>query len=303
MRRILLALAIVALAGCRGEPIAVVGEEAYLPPTLSLPQLVERVNANNARLPSLVAGGYFEAVLVEEPGGRPTPPINGTLNLLHLKPDRLRLAAKKDLAGNVFELGTDGERFWMHLPLEDLLFTGTFAGVDERAAATLPVRPDLILQVLGVNLLPTQLDDFPAPVLEYDPDGRTYMVRFVEPAVLGEPRLKVAKQVWYDAPRDLSRTPRPLKVILSDDDGRPVLAAYLSDHQRVGDGPDAPLVATQFALFFPETGSKMLLRLDELALTRDARFGPDLPNARSFRFDPDSYRGASVRSLDRAGDR
>ncbi len=242
---------VLSLAGCRGGAVREPAEVPYLPPTLSLVELVERVNANNARLPSLAAGGYFDAVLVEEPGGDPTPPINGTLSLLHLKPDRLRLAAKKDLAGNVFELGTDGERFWMHLPLEDVLYTGSFDDVDERAAATLPVRPDLILQVLGVNLLPTDLAEWPAPAMEYDPDARAYMVRFIEPAAVGEPRLKFAKQVWYDAPLDLSQTPLPRKVILSDDHGRPVLAANLTNHRPVGDGPDAPLVATRFTLFFP----------------------------------------------------
>ncbi len=43
----------------------------------------------------------------------------------------------------------------------------------------------------------------------------------------------------------------------------------------------------------------MLLRLDDVALTRDARRGPDLPTERSFRFDPGDYPGATLRSLDR----
>ena len=275
------------LSGCRVAPTATRAVSLADVPTL--PQLVAAVNANNERLPSLWARGSLDAVLYEEPGGGGTY-LNGTVYALHLKPDRLLLKAEKDVAGTLFELGTDGEKLWAWIPRERTAYVGTVGDLDPRAAAELPLRPDLVLQVLGVGLIPTDLTAFPAPLLEVDPDNRLLMLRFAEPAALGEPRLKVSKQVWYDFPSEPGGLPLPRKVILSDDDGRAVLVATLAGHEPVG-GEGGPVVATRFRLFFPPTGSKMRIDLDALEFKRGR--GPRaVPNARgTFRFDPER-RGA-----------
>lgn len=299
-RGTLLILALLLGSGCYAAPrqLADRDVDAPLPPTLSLPALIERINENNQKLPSLWAKGYFEALIIEEPGGDPSPVLNGTITALHLKPDRLRLKAEKDIFNDVFDMGTDGENLWIGLPLEKQAYVGTLGNLDPEAAAGLPLRPDLILQVLGVNVLPTDLTSWPAPVLEYNPDVGLHMVRFIEPAELGEPRLRVSKQVWYEVPREPGAVPLPVKVILSGDDGQPLLVANLSEHAPVGENPDAPIVATRFLLYFPQTGSKMRIDLDELALERQSR-GPSVPNAASFRFTPSDVGAEEVYSLDR----
>ncbi len=262
---------------------------------LSMSELISRVNANNRRLDSLWASGYFEAVAKRSPDDRGTV-INGTLNVQHLKPNSLRLKGEKDIFNDVLDLGTDGENIWLRVPSEGVIYTGTDGRLDPRKTSGLPIRPDLILQVLGVNLLPTDLTAFPAPTLRINPDGRVHMVAFIEPAVLGEQRLKVSREVWYDVPSDPDQPPVPQKVILSDDAGLPVLVATLLRHEPVG-GDGGPLVATRYLLYFPQTKGKMRIDLDKLLFSVDARRGPDIPNVRSFRFDASQY-PERVESLD-----
>ena len=289
-------LLLLLLAGCKTAASDAVRADGEV---LNLPELVRRVNANNERLPSMVARGYLEAVIVEEAGGDGRY-VNGAVNVLHLKPGRLLIKADKDAIGGLFELGTDGKKLWFHDDLNDVAYVGTIGNLDPRAAAELPLRPDLVLQVLGVNLLQTDLTKFPAPLLEVDPQNGLMMVRFVEPAVLGVPRLRVSKQVWYELPAEPGGLPLPRKVILSDDDGNAVLLADVGDFTRVG-GDDGPVVARRFGVFLPQTGSKLRIELDRLAL-RDGRGFRAVPNERTFAFDPAARRMESVVDLDRPGD-
>jgi hypothetical protein len=283
-RLLALAIALAACAGCVTEVRDTRGDVLNRP-LLTLPALVEKVNANNAKLPTLWARGYIDAAIVEEPGA-PARILNGSVFVLHRKPDQLLLKAEKDLVDDLFELGTDGERLWLWLPTEDIAYVGEVGRIDPQAAARLPLRPDLVLQVLGIGLIGEDLQAFPAPLLEVNPDAETYMVRFVEPAASG-PWLKVAKQVEYLIPDDPADLPLPAKVILSDDDGRPVLVARLSNHREIEGGAT---VATRFRLFFPETGTKMRIELDVLELRR-GRGIRAVPSAASFNFDP-QRRGA-----------
>ena len=280
MSRVALLVLMSLFTGCATRPAAVATADAVPEPTvLSLPELVDSVNANNERLPTLYARGYVEAVLYEEKGGGPTT-FNGSAIVQHQKPGRLRLKVTKAALGELLDLGTDGERLFVRNGTQRLSYLGTVDQIDPRAAAGLPVRPDLMLQVLGINLLSRDLASFPAPVLEWNPDSRLHMVRFVEPAALGEPRLTVSKQTWYDVTDDGRAIPR--QTILTGDDGRPLLVARLFDHEPVGDAGAS--VARRVYLYFPPTGSKMRIDLEDVQLTQSARRGRTLPNARSFEF-------------------
>jgi hypothetical protein len=284
MRRFTWLLAL-CLIGCTNKAV----EEDVAPPLrepVPLGDLVERINANNEQLPSLWARGYFETIIKESPEQQGNF-VNGQIIVQHLKPGMLRAKAEKAAIGDLFDFGTDGDVLFIRLPQEDQLFLGTVGNLDPDKTQGLPIRPDLVLQVLGVNLLPTDLTQFPAPTLRYDPDGDLHRVAFVEPATTGQPRLTVTKEVWYAVSSD--GPPRPVRVILNDEAGRPVLSATLRNHQPIGDGDDAPLIATRFLLFFPETGGKMRIDLEQLMIQKPARRGPPVPNQRTFNFDPSRY--------------
>lgn len=283
-------LGLLAMAGCNGSPEPTTTDAGFQD-TLTLAQLTEQVNENNQAITSLWASGYFEARLKENAQDPPPLPIIGDLTLMYLADDRLLIHAKKP-GIDVFELGSDGETFWLAIPTEKLLYIGTFAGLNPEALAQLPVRPDLVLEVLGITPLPADLLAPPVPMLRYNPDSNVYMLTFAEPAGdAATPRWQVVKEVWYDR-----ATLLPTNIILFDPDGRPVLRAYLSRHEEIeaSEGGEGPTVATRYELYFPQTRSTMQIDLGkELHLKRRG-----FPREQSFRV-PDRSLFERVIDLDR----
>lgn len=277
------------VGGCNGTTPPTT--RPYIPPdqTLSLAELIERLNAARAPLTSLylesTGEGGFEANL-RESRSDPARFVNGDIVAMYLAPDKLRLKGKKAGPGDVFDLGSDGERFWLYLPTEKQLSYGTFAGLDPETARQLPVRPDLVLQVLGVTPLDADLLKTPAPTLRFNPDSDVYMLTYSEPVDGPPPRWNVVKEVWYDR-----ATLLPKLVVLFDANGDPVMRAYLSRHVPVGG--DGPRLASRYDLYFPESGGTMWLSFDEMNLRnpqnrsfpRASSFNPpspaDVPNARN----------------------
>src|SRR5690606_34064176 len=128
----------------------------------------------------------------------------------------------------------------------------------------MPVRPDLVGEVLGIGEFADNLLEEPAPVMRFNPDAWAYMFVWSAPSRQGDRRYAV-KEVWYHV-NDL----RPIKVLLFDEQGRVILRANLTEHAQVP-LPDVPAerwpwIATRFALRFPENKSTMTIKLSELAL-------------------------------------
>jgi hypothetical protein len=148
-------------------------------------------------------------------------------------------------------VGDDPSQWWGH-----------YRNVGKPCAETIPIRPDLIGEVLGIGQINTDLLQSPAPVLRFNNDLDVYM--FVWSAKLAD-RWVAEKEVWYDR-----KTLKPLKVLLFDTNGRIVLRADLSGHQAIevpGTGAESwPQIATVYDLFFPETRSTMKLKLSDMAL-------------------------------------
>jgi hypothetical protein len=98
------------LGGCaprNGDPRAAGG---YFGPTDDIYAVIERINANNEQIPTLHARGEFEATLLDR-GRRQF--VNGEIVALFQRPDRMLLVGRKDIAGRVFELGTNADAYWM----------------------------------------------------------------------------------------------------------------------------------------------------------------------------------------------
>src|SRR5205823_5262383 len=120
-----------------------------------------------------------------------------------------------------------------------------------------PIQPNMVLEVLGIGTFNTDFTASPAPVMRYNPDkyADAYMFDWIVPAA-NPPRFVVQKEIWYDR-----ATKRPTRVMLFDADGRTVLRAILEKHRQVpiDDRPREkwPWVATDYKLYFPESGSKM----------------------------------------------
>lgn len=243
-------------AGCRVEstnqPIG------YFGPTDSPAQVIEAINANNSALPTLWAKGYFEADIVDKNGRKQF--VNGDATILFRKPGEFRLVCKKDVAGQIFELGATPEHYWMIVrPEVDTMWWGTFADLPNADPNLIPIRPDLLMEVLAINEFPTDLLADPAPVMRFNNDADAYMFVWVQ---RGQSQLVAQKEIWFDR-----TTKQPKLVVLFDENGRIVLRAYLSNHKPV-DGTSAS-AATNYQLLFPDRQTKLSIQVNDIKLTNN----------------------------------
>lgn len=283
MRRVtgcLLSAAIFAGAGC--VPPKRVERPPYYGPTLDLPSLVEKINSTNGRLKTLRAEGTFSPDLVD-PRTKEHIRNGGDLVLLYRPNLDFRLVGKV-LGRRVFDIGSNASDYWMLLSEQKELYHGTHAG--DASNSPLPIRPELLPQVLGVTPLDDDLLAQPSPVLRFDHDADAYVLTW---HVRMRDRFAVLKEVRYDR-----QTLRPGTILLYDANGRVVLRAKLSEPKPI-EGYNPPLaIATRYDLFFPDTGSTFDLRLKEMERDRDG-----VPGDENFEYPADQPGDVRKVELDR----
>ncbi len=262
------------LVGCHAPAHAT--REPYFGPTDPLKVVVNDVNARVENLSTLRAAGDFEATIVEN-GKKHF--VNGDMTLLYARPDKLRMVGKKDIVGNIFEIGTNGRQYWLIVRGDtDTMWYGEYAKLadaSERARSRIPVRPDLLLEVLGVSAINTNLMTQPFPIMRFNNDYDVYMITW---NIQLADRMAAQREVWYDR-----KTKLPTLVLLFDENGRVLLSAKLAKHRPV-EVPNVnqdqwPQVATSYRIQFPESGTRISFELSDVALTRNGA-----PNDRTFGF-------------------
>lgn len=274
-RTIAFALSIMLAAGCATRQQRAGDQARYSGPTLDLPELIARINANNQRIPTLVVSDIDYHAVIHDPESGKTTTIfeSGQGALQYRAPAEFRMRLNKALAGNVLDMGMNRQRYWLLAPEgPDTLWWGY---VDRRPAeaSRIPIRPQDLLEVLSVSTLNSDLLALPAPLLRYNNDRDTYMLVWFERT---DDRYVASREVWYDR-----QTLRPILVLLFDESGQIVLRAYLSHHRPVGDGAEAPVIAGRYDILFPLTQSRLELEFGKIELTRK-----NTPNDASFRFPP-----------------
>jgi hypothetical protein len=254
-------------------------------------QVVAAINRNNERVPTLWARHDYDADIVDDQKKKHF--VNGDGVLLYRRPQGMRLVGNKPVVGTVFEIGSTDDRYWLKIvPDVETMWWGKYANVGKPCVRPVPIRPDMVLEVLGVGTFNTNFLEPPVPVMRFNPDADAYT--FVWSAPLPD-RWAAVREVWYDR-----KTLLPMLVILFDENGRVVLRARLSDHKPV-EVPDVPQdqwpkVATDYQLFFPDTGSRMSFKLTEVELERNG-----VPSRRGIVFPQgDLQKFAKVIQLDEA---
>ena len=251
--------------GCTG-PATVA--RVYSGPTDPLVKVVHEINQNNVLLPTIWSTHYYEANVVDPETGKKNF-VNGTGAMLYRAPLGFRLVGKKDLVGDVFEVGSTDEYYWLKLvPEADKMWFGEHRHAGKPCVKRVPIQPNLVMEVLGIGVIGTDFTQMPSPVMRFNPDADTYMMLWVGTAGgagAGPQRLAAQREVWYDR-----QTKLPKLVILFDRDGRPVLRANLSGHKPV-EVPDMqpgtwPKIATEYKLYFPDSGSTMSIKLEDVKL-------------------------------------
>ncbi len=239
-------LAALSLFGCGPSAAPSQLPRGYFGPTLPLDQVIDHINANNARVPTLWAHvRYFEANSVDRKTGNEQF-VNGDQGtLLYTAPQSIRLTVNKQVA-DLFIMGSDGQQYWFWQKHDNLFYRGAYANLDKPHTVEIPIRPDLVVEVLGVRPIQSQLTREPVPVLRFNNDADAYTI--VWQTHLAD-RWVAQKEIWYDR-----RTFLPETVVLFDANGRIMLRAYLSNFVPVESADSAadqrPKVATHFKLFF-----------------------------------------------------
>lgn len=268
-----------AVAGCCG-PNHAATRAPYMGPTESLAELIRDINANNSRIPTLVAHHYYEAHIVDEKGRHHD--VTGDGALLYLAPLDMRLRANAVAAGPVFDLGSNKSQFWMLAGPQagDTLWWGRYDDLTRLDPDRLgiPIRPDMVLDVLSISTANTDLTQLPAPVLRVDADNSRYVLTWVTRVA---DRWVALREVWYDLP-----SKRPQVVLLYDLKGRVVLRGELDKFRQVVvpgmPQADWPWMPGNYKLTFPDTGSTLVFTLDQAELT-NVENGVRRPNPKSFR--------------------
>jgi hypothetical protein len=243
------------LTGCPPKPVT----RPTTGPTLPTKEVIRQINARNELLPTLWAAHYYELTIVDDK--KQSHFVNGDGALLYRRPDHMLLVGTRPAVGRVFEIGTDGEVYWLKIvPEMDTMWWGKHENIGKPCVEKIPIDPTHVMEVLGVSTFNADLTKLPAPVMRYNDVQDVYMFVWVNKR---EDRYVAEREVWYDR-----ATLLPTRVILFDDEGRGVLVAALSDHKPV-EVPDVsadrwPKVATRYRLFFPESGSKMSFDLTDL---------------------------------------
>jgi hypothetical protein len=281
---LVIASLLIMFSGCKSqrEP-RIVG---YFGPTETLTDVVAQINANNRQIPTLRAAGEFEANIVD--ANKRKQFVNGSVVLLMRKPYEFRMVGRKDVAGQVFELGSTENEYWMIVrPEADTMWWGTYDQIEHADPTLIPIRPDLLMQVLAVGDLDTDLTREPAPVMRFNNDADAYMLVWV---VRSPDRFIAQREIWYDR-----QTKRPKLVLLFDENGRIVVRAYLSDHKAIAvdQNSSPPTIAARYKIFLPDSGTRLEMKLEDVKLTQNG-----VPKEGSIRFPGESAGVSNIVRVD-----
>jgi hypothetical protein len=266
----------------------------YYGETLPMAAVVERINANNSKLPTLRAHiEDFEAVYFDEEKHRHEEVFSGTL--LYRAPRDALITGSKGPAFRVLEIGSNQDIYWVvaRSPGPDTAWWGRYKFLGAKCAEAPPIRPDLVVEVLGVSTINPDFNQLPVPIMRFNHAADAYMLIWSKRSENND-RWVAIKEVWYDR-----ATLLPRAVVLFDENGRVTLEATLSKHLAV-ETPNIPReqwpkVASEYRLYFPPSQSRLLMRLTDTVLKYKG-----LPNDATFRFNPGSVDVSKVIQLDEA---
>ncbi|NUQ60942.1 MAG: hypothetical protein HUU20_00530 [Pirellulales bacterium] len=201
-------------AGCRStSPFHASGAAPALPPTPTLEQILQTVNANSAQIQSLSTN---DATLA----GPEFPTLRASLAFE--RPRRFRLRAETALTGPELDLGSNDELFWFwvrrsHPPVVYYCRHEQFA--TSPARSVLPVQPEWLIEALGIGVLDPNLPhQGPIPAA----DGR-FEIRTLRQTAEGQ----TTKVSLVDGMRGLV-----VEQHLYDAQGRLLASSIISQHRR-----------------------------------------------------------------------
>jgi hypothetical protein len=250
-------LTLVACTGCPPPP----------PPVQFLPrqQAVDIVNANNRRIgPGIRCKAVTADIRVRDNEGvRHHFILDGPL--VHVKPRSLYFDLRQ-LGSTAIRVGSNPVEYWLWIkPERDTVWWGKYdllVGLEEN---DIPIRPDELIEALGIRELPTEPDYSGSPL--YRVADEYHQLIFFGLDDLG--RGVISKEYWLDRrPPFLIR-----RIVFRDRQARVLMHAELDAYQAAADAPDV-LMASRIRVRWPEAEGSMDLRIgrweNSLSLPPDA---------------------------------
>ena len=173
--------------------------------------------------------------------------LDGTLFYLPSKNLRFTL---KSLAGTEFACGSNDVSYWIHsLRGEEHYYRRPHGSQDVELLDELPIRPDQLIEALGLTPIPTGLQQ---AIVQRVVDEYQQLL-FIDHDVDGLAR--IAKEYWLDRyePRLVRR------VIFRDHIGNPVMESRLDGYRAFGDR--GLLLPNTIEIRWPKTRSSLVFRV------------------------------------------
>ena len=234
-------------------------------PSVPMHEAVGRVNENNVKLASAAGGLKGSPVdvrgrLRERKGARAQEfSVSGVLGF-H-RPRGLILQLREGLGGNVvMQAGSNDDEYWLWVKPEiDTLWWGTHAETAFRPQSldAMPIRPDDLIEVLGLGILPSDATG---------PDGPVY-----------RPKPNRNALIFLKKEYHLDRAAPYLvrEIIFREPNGRERMHAVLSEHRSVR-GSNA-LAAHKIRVEWPSLDSWLELRIRRFTLDAEPFRSPENP--------------------------
>jgi len=206
------------IAGCPSRPALVPLEP------LPLDRAIEVVNENTARLTTgLKATGPVRGEVRISDGSKHSFDLSG--KLLLIPPYHLRFDVQNALGRTEFLLGSNADHFWLHVERdEDTFRFGRHATPEDERAVELPIRPDWMIEALGLNTLPTDTTGPAGPIQTVEHDHQRLL--FITHDDDGQGMIR--KEYWLSRYR-----PRLIeRVVYRDDTGVELMHSQLIDYRR-----------------------------------------------------------------------
>ncbi|HUB25725.1 MAG TPA: hypothetical protein VL992_09885, partial [Tepidisphaeraceae bacterium] len=122
----------------------------------SLTDVIARINANNRLIPTLWARQSFDGYIRDDQGHTQYVSADSGV-LLYYGPSSMRLVANNEF-GSVFEVGINSRDYWAIVyPQLSTFWYGKTANIGKPCVRPIPVRPDLLINMLGLGQINPKL--------------------------------------------------------------------------------------------------------------------------------------------------
>ncbi|MCP4246635.1 MAG: hypothetical protein GY778_06270 [bacterium] len=243
----------VATATMLGGAIGCEGPDRPVLAPIPIGQAIRVVNHNGNRVTTcLKAEGQTSGHFTDEAGRRRAVDLRAVLHVI--APRHLYLTLKSGLGTEEMLAGSNEEQYWLHVRRDDDTYRyGTHAAGSPGVDTPLPLRPDLLIEALGLNSLPADTTGPEGPVQRIVADHQQLI--FLTYAADGQGLIR--KEYWLDR-----REPRLIRrIIFRDAMGQVVMDSRLSDHAHLSGESDAPLLPGRVRVEWPLDGGLLDLRI------------------------------------------